>query len=1700
MKKRVIGAVVALILAAAVIPLLVLATGTVYEAEPIPSTYFRQQLNERARAIYDKLLSEYTGTATKANYYAGTATIDLMGLPYGSGKRIDNAAVEAYRRGNKDLFNDFAAAKDALDLDHSELWYIDSSYLSFRVTQDISGYHVLVGPGRGSTYLLGGEVMAASEVQSMDAQVNGLIDGIVSRALNGLNTTTGAGSYSESDKIASLVTRVHDEVIRSIHYRYEIECRYPQDAKYIRTVYGLATHEGVCEAYARTMQVCLTRLGIECVLVHGLQTKGTPEEHMWNAVNIPQTVNGKRVDRWYVVDATWDDPLTADYSGKRDLTFNFGLDGRETNTYLLVGQSLVGEHWLPSGVVSSGNFEFSYPTVETGAYTGSVLHSGDSGLKVQYSAGGSMEDSVPAGVFTVTYQGMNAAKAREKGLYFMVRMYDYHADGTADVMDEWYYADATFILSSGNPYFGDHDDGLRIHTSTCEYVEIAVTTREPDHRSEWSSNPATSYLSRNPEAGYFHGDESEIIAQSGMLYNVNSTYEAPPYVLTQSPAPNGNATAGIEYRFRVTWDDDLYHILPAGNTAKGSGYEIAKNQAVRIRYTTIQEDLHTPGGVKTVRIAGELPFDRDRDGLVDMDGSYTEFTWIYKYDGNYGACPNRANHVNGRCDVERGCPIVGVEFNFRASDQWIDDVTEYNFSLEGVVGSRSGKTPNHFSVICVVPGLCPACYRNQGIDWNLWGQPTLLDAPENLDLHAMALAGGTDAETLAKLDAEMNREDLNGRLMLVVEDKSKGVGSRTEYEEIDGALKESGLLRGRSEAVSSVFEINFNRICPMVKLKPNNGESLRVQVGYPAGVTYESLGQGKYELKAYHFTRCAENEPCDEYLAELAAAKTDAERAGVRRAHDWGAHIVSVEEIRLIPTPYGIVLMCDAFSPFEIVAFENPVAWPVTETVHTVVVVSGPNGTVLADGRTAVGAAGNVSVPDGGTKVFTAVADPGYVIDSISFGGEQISVAPGTTSFTLRNVRKSDVLSVTFIPQTVRSAEVSRGQSPVAAGVCVHTHTYSASGNGHATDLAPTCTTPGYARAVVCADCGQTITPAREIPATGHSNLTVIIPEVKATCTAPGTGAVVRCGVCGQTVSTAAELPPLGHSFTNYVPTGTVTCRGASMTAHCDREGCDATDSRFDASRAIPHSYTISVGATGATCTADAAQILKCEWCGDTVTVRKPGTATGHRWGSNGFCTVCGKYRCLEEGHVLVDIPAVKGSCTQNAMTAGKKCSVCGCVTAPPATIPAPGHNYGEDGVCTVCGHRRIHAYNEHTSEIIPARAATCMSSGLTEGTRCKVCGDITNPQRAVPMTAHQWDVSEAGVTWHWCTTDGVSAAAEIRCLSGNHTVVVEAGIGSMALKGREPTCTEAGFGSCMAMVTLDDTHSVSSTVDNVAIPAVGHKVAEYRYNSDNTCEKYGTMTGTCQVCGATVTVTSDKLSSHSYTYTVVAPTCVSGGYTVARCSVCSHTEVTDRTEMLTHSFSYGVCVHCGASQANAAPSRPGLTRSHPVRSIYVPFKDVPAGAWYEEDLKYAFTRGIIQGVSSDSFSPDSPVTRVQFITLLARFDFNTGSTGAGWQDASISWAKRLDISDGSSPETAIEREQLVTMLWRYCGSPTVDFNLNGFADIGSVSPWSVDAFRWAVSVGIISGVSPTQLSPQGLSTRAQAAAIFARFAKLVES
>ncbi|MEG1836104.1 MAG: S-layer homology domain-containing protein, partial [Oscillospiraceae bacterium] len=87
-------------------------------------------------------------------------------------------------------------------------------------------------------------------------------------------------------------------------------------------------------------------------------------------------------------------------------------------------------------------------------------------------------------------------------------------------------------------------------------------------------------------------------------------------------------------------------------------------------------------------------------------------------------------------------------------------------------------------------------------------------------------------------------------------------------------------------------------------------------------------------------------------------------------------------------------------------------------------------------------------------------------------------------------------------------------------------------------------------------------------------------------------------------------------------------------------------------------------------------------------------------------------------------------------------------------------------------------------------------------------------------------------------------------------------------------------------------------------------------------------------------------------------------------------------------------------------------------------------------------------------------------------------------------------VSDGTNPTGNVTREQLVTMLWRYSGSPTATADLSKFTDADSVSAYAKQAMAWAVEKGIVSGTTATTLSPKSNAARAELASIMMRYTK----
>ncbi|MBQ7500197.1 MAG: S-layer homology domain-containing protein [Clostridia bacterium] len=159
-------------------------------------------------------------------------------------------------------------------------------------------------------------------------------------------------------------------------------------------------------------------------------------------------------------------------------------------------------------------------------------------------------------------------------------------------------------------------------------------------------------------------------------------------------------------------------------------------------------------------------------------------------------------------------------------------------------------------------------------------------------------------------------------------------------------------------------------------------------------------------------------------------------------------------------------------------------------------------------------------------------------------------------------------------------------------------------------------------------------------------------------------------------------------------------------------------------------------------------------------------------------------------------------------------------------------------------------------------------------------------------------------------------------------------------------------------------------------------------------------------------------------------------------------------------------------------------------QKIKLPFTDVEPNAWYTENIRKAYARGLFSGVSDTSFDPGGKMTRAMIWTVLTKVAGAEAEPGETWYSGPRKWAMENGVSDGTYPDSPITREQFVTMLYAFYGRPEVKGDLEKYSDKDQVSFWAKDALVWAVSNGVITGRSETTLAPKGAATRAEACTI----------
>lgn len=171
-------------------------------------------------------------------------------------------------------------------------------------------------------------------------------------------------------------------------------------------------------------------------------------------------------------------------------------------------------------------------------------------------------------------------------------------------------------------------------------------------------------------------------------------------------------------------------------------------------------------------------------------------------------------------------------------------------------------------------------------------------------------------------------------------------------------------------------------------------------------------------------------------------------------------------------------------------------------------------------------------------------------------------------------------------------------------------------------------------------------------------------------------------------------------------------------------------------------------------------------------------------------------------------------------------------------------------------------------------------------------------------------------------------------------------------------------------------------------------------------------------------------------------------------------------------------------------------------------FEDI-AAHWAREFIEELARAGIVSGVTTVTFAPESSIKRGDFLLMLHRAagspkaavsdsfgDISPGDYYAG----AVAWAKACGIATGTGdgmfrPQEPLTREQAFTFVYRACHAlniPARDVGtdvLAGFGDHGSISDYARTPTAALVGMGIVEGADGA-INPGGRLTRSQMAKI----------
>lgn len=174
-------------------------------------------------------------------------------------------------------------------------------------------------------------------------------------------------------------------------------------------------------------------------------------------------------------------------------------------------------------------------------------------------------------------------------------------------------------------------------------------------------------------------------------------------------------------------------------------------------------------------------------------------------------------------------------------------------------------------------------------------------------------------------------------------------------------------------------------------------------------------------------------------------------------------------------------------------------------------------------------------------------------------------------------------------------------------------------------------------------------------------------------------------------------------------------------------------------------------------------------------------------------------------------------------------------------------------------------------------------------------------------------------------------------------------------------------------------------------------------------------------------------------------------------------------------------------------------------------FADVKRSQWYYEHIENAAELGLFSGDDNGFFRPNEKITRAEFASVVAKAmgvdtaayagksSFKDVKTTA-WYSGAAAWAKESGVMSGDEtgkfrPNDYITRQEMCVVLYN-AAEEHVAGNVT-FPDDAKIAAWAKKAVEDCLNKHYVSGDEKGNFNPINNTTRAEAAVVCSRFAKL---